>query len=337
MAHAHTLNELDPHGGTPHEHHITSAFMLKFILSILLFFTVLTVGQAQAEKWIAHTFDIELPNWLNVAVVMGIATIKATLVLLFFMHLKHDNPINAVIFGFTVLGVAIFFLFTFLDIGNRGYVEPVKYSQVVLGGSGAGLDVQRAYPAYGGVRKIFHMNAYSGVSPYVGAVDARILELQTRHTPAVHPALIESRKAELLAKPNDAMGSLIESWAAKGTTVSIEEAAAKVAFDDTFPKACEMVTADVTKEMIADFESHLHHHGKVPHADVLKRLQEKLGPAAFASISEMAAAHTRETENFGLKGSDHSSSRNFSRAKKGQSSGLFEAQAPKVESEHGGH
>ena len=337
MAHAHTLNELDPHGGTPHEHHITSAFMLKFILAILLFFTVLTVGQAQAEKWIAHTFAIELPNWLNVVVVMGIATVKATLVLLFFMHLKHDNPINSVIFGFTVLGVAIFFFFTFLDIGNRGYIEAVKYPQVVSGGSGAGLDVQRAYPSYAGVRPIFTMNAYSGVSPYVGAVDARILELQTRHTPAVHPALLEARKAELIAKPSDAMGTLIQSWADKGTKVSIEEAAAKLAFDDTFPKACELVAAEVTKNMIADFEEHLHHHGKVPHADVLKRLQEKLGPAAFATITEIAAAHTRETENVGLKGSDHESSKNFSRAKKGQTSGLFDAQAPKVEAGHGGH
>lgn len=337
MAHAHALNELDPHGGTPHEHHVTSAFLLKFILAILLFFTILTVGQAQAEKWIAHTFDIVLPNWVNVVVVMGIATIKATLVLLYFMHLKHDNPINSVIFGFTILGVAIFFLFTFLDIGNRGYIEPVKYAQVVAGGSGDGLDVQRPYPAYGGVRKIFTKTAYSGVSPYIGAVDARILELQVRHTALVHPALLGPLKAELIATPNDAMGSLISTWAAKGVKVSNEEAAAKVAFDDTFAKACEMVAADVTKDMIADFEYHLNHHGKVPHESVMKRLQEKLGPAAFTTVSEMAAAHTRETENFGLKGSDHSSSRNFSRAKKGQSSGLFEAQSPKVERGHGGH
>jgi cytochrome c oxidase subunit 4 len=338
MAHApaHTLNELDPHGGTPHEHHVTSAFTLKLILGLLLFFTILTVGQAQAEEWIAHTFSITLPGWLNVAVVMAIATVKATLVLLYFMHLRHDNPINAVIFGFTVLGVAIFMFFTFLDIGNRGYIDQTKFGAVVKGGSGSGLDVQRAYPAYGGVSNTFKMPVFAGLSPYVGAVDSRILELQLKHAAKVHPEMLNAKRAELTAKPNDAVASLIENQARNGIKISIEQAVAKVAFDETFTKACELVAADVAKDMIAEFEYHLH-HGKIPHPDVLKRLQEKLGPAAFATITEIAQAHELAEENPGLAGSDRMSSKNFSRAKKGQTSGLFEVAAPKPEAGHGGH
>lgn len=337
MAHvpAHSLNELDPHGGTPHEHHVTSAFTLKLILGLLLFFTILTVGQAQAEKWIAHVFAIELPNWLNVAVVMAIATVKATLVLLYFMHLKHDNPINAVIFGFTLLGVAIFLFFTFLDIGNRGYIDESKYAQVVKGGSGSGLDIRRPYPAYGEVSGHFTMPVYGGLSPYIGAVDSRIMEIQLKHTPKVHPAILKARRDELTAKPTDAVAQLIENEARNGKTISMEQAVAKIAFDDTFPKACELVASEVSRDMIAEFDDHLHHHGQVPHADVLKRLQEKLGPAAFATITEMAHAHTIANENTGLVGTDRMSSKNFSRAKKGQTSGLFEAPAPKVEAGHG--
>jgi len=62
----------------------------------------------------------------NVVIALAIATVKATLVALFFMHLRHDKPVNAVIAcaGFLFLG--LFLLFTFLDVGSRTPLQPVN-------------------------------------------------------------------------------------------------------------------------------------------------------------------------------------------------------------------
>src|ERR1700733_11357750 len=55
----------------------------------------------------------------NVVVALTIATIKATLVALFFMHLLHDKPVNGLIAaaGFVFLG--LFLMFTLLDFDTR--------------------------------------------------------------------------------------------------------------------------------------------------------------------------------------------------------------------------
>jgi cytochrome c oxidase subunit IV len=60
----------------------------------------------------------------NVVVALTIATIKATLVALFFMHLLHDKPVNALIAvaGFIFLG--LFLMFTLLDFDSRQDYQP---------------------------------------------------------------------------------------------------------------------------------------------------------------------------------------------------------------------
>lgn len=135
------FDETDPHhdpGSGHHGHHITAAITLKVILGILLVLTALTVGAANGEQWAAATFDVILPHWVNVAVALSIAVVKAILVLLFFMHLKDDNPINAIIFCFCVFAMGLFMFFTLLDIGSRGVIDPTKVNQVVKGGTVAG-------------------------------------------------------------------------------------------------------------------------------------------------------------------------------------------------------
>ncbi|MBX3388757.1 MAG: cytochrome C oxidase subunit IV family protein [Phycisphaeraceae bacterium] len=133
------FDELDPHGMgayTKHSHHIVSGMTLKSILVILLAFTALTVGAAQAEKWIESALHYELPRWVNVIVAMSIATVKATLVLMFFMLLRYSNPINTVVFLFCLLAFALFLFFTLLDLGTRGMINPIKAHQVEAGGIG---------------------------------------------------------------------------------------------------------------------------------------------------------------------------------------------------------
>jgi cytochrome c oxidase subunit 4 len=62
----------------------------------------------------------------NVVIALTIATIKASIVALFFMHLLHDRPVNGIIAvtGFLFLG--IFLMFDFIDIGSRKDVEPTN-------------------------------------------------------------------------------------------------------------------------------------------------------------------------------------------------------------------
>jgi len=79
----------------------------------LLFLTVITVGASYINFGSG-----------NVVIALAIATVKASIVALFFMHLLHDKPVNGIIAvtGFLFLG--IFLMFDFIDVGSRKDVEP---------------------------------------------------------------------------------------------------------------------------------------------------------------------------------------------------------------------
>jgi cytochrome c oxidase subunit IV len=52
---------------------------------------------------------------LNIIIAMGVATMNATLVVAFFMHLFWDKPLNSVTFLLSVAFVAVFLAFTIID------------------------------------------------------------------------------------------------------------------------------------------------------------------------------------------------------------------------------
>lgn len=91
----------------------------SYVLTLcsLLFFTVVTV--------IASYIKFE-SGAVNIVIALTIATIKASIVSLFFMHLLHDKPVNAVIAlaGFLFLG--IFLMFDFIDVGSRKNLQPTN-------------------------------------------------------------------------------------------------------------------------------------------------------------------------------------------------------------------
>ncbi|MAU93711.1 MAG: hypothetical protein CMJ93_05835, partial [Planctomycetes bacterium] len=60
----------------------------------------------------------------DLAVAMIIATSKASLVCLFFMHLKYDRPFHGMIFLFSVMCVGLFLAFVALDA--ESYQEQIK-------------------------------------------------------------------------------------------------------------------------------------------------------------------------------------------------------------------
>ena len=61
--------------------------ILLSVFFALVFLTIVTVAQA----------SVDFGNY-DVLIVMGIATVKATLVGYFFMHLSHEKPFNVALF-----------------------------------------------------------------------------------------------------------------------------------------------------------------------------------------------------------------------------------------------
>jgi cytochrome c oxidase subunit 4 len=94
--------------------HATAASTYAKVLGALLALTVITVLAA----------GFSFGSW-NVIIALGIASVKASLVALFFMHLRHDKPMSAIIFvtGAVVLGV--FLMICTLDSNARGD-DPVR-------------------------------------------------------------------------------------------------------------------------------------------------------------------------------------------------------------------
>lgn len=94
-------------------HHISSAKFLWTIASALFVLTFITV----AVTW------INIPEPWNVVVALGIATMKACLVLAFFMNLYWDSKFNTMLF---ITAISFFFLLigiTLLDTLFR--VDPI--------------------------------------------------------------------------------------------------------------------------------------------------------------------------------------------------------------------
>lgn len=142
MADPHAFHP-EHHGAGEHAHdgeghHVTSLFLLRAVLGILIFFTILTVASSRAEIWVADTFDLHIPTLVNVFIAMSIATIKAIFVVAIFMHLKWDNRLNLLVFLFTLMGVGLFIGLVAMDLGNRKTFYDWKAAQIVPGGTGGG-------------------------------------------------------------------------------------------------------------------------------------------------------------------------------------------------------
>ena len=74
----------------------------------LLMLTLVTVGATR----------IDFGANINLAVAMAIAVLKATLVILFFMHLRWDRLFHTVIFLSAICAASLFVGFTLMDVGQ---------------------------------------------------------------------------------------------------------------------------------------------------------------------------------------------------------------------------
>ena len=93
----------EPHGG----HHVPPAWIFHAVFVALIIGTIITVAASY----------VDLGRTANIVIALAIAVVKASLVCVFFMHLKWDKPFNSVILlvslGFTALFLG---LATVLDL-----------------------------------------------------------------------------------------------------------------------------------------------------------------------------------------------------------------------------
>ena len=96
----------------PHEH--TPEVHVTPLVTYLLVFAALAVGTLLT--WWASTIDL---GWMNTPIALLIATIKATLVILFFMHVIHSTRLTWVVIIGAFLWLGVLFVLTFADYLTR--------------------------------------------------------------------------------------------------------------------------------------------------------------------------------------------------------------------------
>ena len=108
-AHSHG-HDAHGHGHEGEFSHPMPIWMLLTVFVTLLMLTVATVYQS--------SFDLgNIEVWLS----LSIATVKAGLVIAFFMHLLWDKPLNMIIILSSLIFVSLFLGFTMMDA--QGYRE----------------------------------------------------------------------------------------------------------------------------------------------------------------------------------------------------------------------
>jgi cytochrome c oxidase subunit 4 len=110
--HTHAVEHDD---GQVHVHVASTPFYLG-IFGGLIVLTLLTVKVSYYDFGPA-----------NIVIALLIATMKASLVATFFMHLRHDKLFNTLTFLAAFLFLAIFILLTYDDLGVRAKRGPTSY------------------------------------------------------------------------------------------------------------------------------------------------------------------------------------------------------------------
>jgi cytochrome c oxidase subunit 4 len=123
MSQAHQETAAEHTGG-----HVVPLRVLLLVWGALLALTWLTVSV---------TF-IDLGN-LNIVIALAVAVVKSSLVVLYFMHLRYDNPFNAFVFTASVVFVMLFIGFALID--------RKEYAPELIPGYSPAMDEARAADA----------------------------------------------------------------------------------------------------------------------------------------------------------------------------------------------
>jgi cytochrome c oxidase subunit 4 len=110
------MSSQEAHGHAPDDGavhvHIASSQFYWGIFAALICLTFVTVKVSYYDFGSA-----------NIIIAILIATMKASLVAAFFMHLRHDKLFNTISFLAAFLFLGIFILLTYDDLGYRGRVD----------------------------------------------------------------------------------------------------------------------------------------------------------------------------------------------------------------------
>ena len=97
--------------------HVAPALFYWGIFAALIVLTFITVAVSYVDFGSANT-----------VIAMLVATIKATLVASFFMHLSHDKPFNSIILVMSFVFLGIFIFLTDQDLSTRNNVDDANGS-----------------------------------------------------------------------------------------------------------------------------------------------------------------------------------------------------------------
>jgi cytochrome c oxidase subunit IV len=93
--------------------HVSPIGLYLTIFAVLMVLSAVTVGAAFVDL-----------GAINTAVALGIASVKATLVVLYFMHVKHASGLTKLIVVSGLFFLAILMSLTMADYGSREWVNP---------------------------------------------------------------------------------------------------------------------------------------------------------------------------------------------------------------------
>lgn len=97
--------------------HVMPMSVLVATFSALIILTIVTVSASKLEIGAAEIW-----------VAMGIATVKAVLVALYFMHLRYDKPLNGLLILFSLVFAAIFVGLALVD--SQAYQPEINAYEV---------------------------------------------------------------------------------------------------------------------------------------------------------------------------------------------------------------
>ena len=135
-AHAHAAGQ-----GKDHVPHVLPLSTYLKTWGALLVLTAVTVGASYVNFGAA-----------NLWIALLIASTKAATVALVFMHLYWDHKFHAVIFGVSLIFLAIFIIFTLFDTQSRGRADGIEGERPAdirapFAGTRRELDYKEKHPA----------------------------------------------------------------------------------------------------------------------------------------------------------------------------------------------
>lgn len=102
------------------EHHLVPLRVYYLVFAALMVLTLVTVWAARFDLGYPEVLTARIP--LNVIVALVIAFIKASLVVLFFMHVKYSPRLTQIVVVGSLVWLVILIAITFSDYVSRGWL-----------------------------------------------------------------------------------------------------------------------------------------------------------------------------------------------------------------------